>query len=164
MRHSESKEISAFADGELAEPERRRVEAHLEVCASCRELLSGITELRARLGAFDHAGSQSDADRALARVLASGPDSPRRAVPLRGRTAAVPVPALAALVAALCASVGLLVAERIGEEPRTERAGPAATSGGPARSARAGGFDPSRFDRGNRIAIFVERRAPEVRP
>jgi Putative zinc-finger len=41
-----SASIGELADGTLAEPERGRVEAHLDQCAACRGLLADLTSLR----------------------------------------------------------------------------------------------------------------------
>jgi hypothetical protein len=41
-----SASIGELADGTLAEPERARVESHLDQCAACRGLLADLTSLR----------------------------------------------------------------------------------------------------------------------
>lgn len=38
-------DLSAYFDGELAANERQRMEAHLEICAPCREALEGMSRL-----------------------------------------------------------------------------------------------------------------------
>jgi len=45
-------ELSAYADGEIADAARARVEAHLEGCAACRETVSELRAVRGALGAL----------------------------------------------------------------------------------------------------------------
>ena len=51
LRHR--KRLGAYLDGELSGRERASVERHLEMCDSCRAVLSGLKELKPLLIAFD---------------------------------------------------------------------------------------------------------------
>jgi anti-sigma factor RsiW len=63
--------MSAYLDGELPEPRRRRMEEHLAECDECRRLIAG---LRVVIGALHHLP-----------VLEPGADPAQLAVAVRGR-------------------------------------------------------------------------------
>lgn len=94
-----AEEVSAYFDGELPSEERARIEAHLETCATCREMLADFRELRATL---------------------------RPVVPLWRRRVAVPLPVAAMLVLALI--LAPFVAFRRGEVRAAAPSAPAAKS------------------------------------
>jgi hypothetical protein len=50
-------DLSAYADGELDESARARVDAHLEACAACREALTELRALRGALQALPRASA-----------------------------------------------------------------------------------------------------------
>jgi anti-sigma factor RsiW len=45
-----ARHLSAYLDGELAPAERRAIEAHLAVCAACREELDALAQVKRLLG------------------------------------------------------------------------------------------------------------------
>ncbi|WP_426195405.1 zf-HC2 domain-containing protein [Massilia sp. DWR3-1-1] len=75
-----------LANGSLADPERALVQAHLEICGSCRAELALLHTLR---GAGPGPAPHCDVERALARLLpqldAAAPLAPPQAATLRWR-------------------------------------------------------------------------------
>jgi hypothetical protein len=84
--------LSALIDGELSDPQRERVLAHLAWCAPCRREAAALRALKQRM----HALGEATADAALtARLVAMGArypvpaaGGPRRRWPLRSIAAA----------------------------------------------------------------------------
>jgi anti-sigma factor RsiW len=151
MENHDPELISLYIDGELEPAERARVEAHLASCEACRRTRDAFAAVGARVRAAAAPADRLAARRALREILASGPE------PFWRRRVAVPAPALATLVAALLVTVVLLV---------TGRRAPSAAPPPPAAApATAEGLDPSRFDRGNRMEVYVARHGRgEVTP
>jgi len=143
MKHHDPEQISLYLDGELDDADRARIEAHFAACEACRRTRDAFAAVGDRVRAGAPPADRVAARRALREILA------RVREPLWRRSVPVPVPALAALVAALAVAVVLLAAGR--REPARAPAPPAAGA-----SATAG-LDPSRFDRGNRLEIYVAR-------
>jgi anti-sigma factor RsiW len=141
--------VSAYVDGELAEAEARRVEAHLETCARCRAALDAFRLLGAGVDALPPAGDAGSRRRALDNVLANVLAAARP--PLWRRPVSVTVPAAAAVVLAV-ATGSLLVGRSLSPSAPVPAPGPAAEL--PAAPVATGG-PLSRFDRGGRAAIAV---------
>ncbi len=97
--------LAAYHDGELAPGARRRVEAHLQSCAECREELAQLEQLSDLLGAYTLPDTLSGAEAFRAQV---GLRISRRARPRRNYLSwswhIVPV----ALLCALAGLMGLL--------------------------------------------------------
>jgi len=149
MEHNDPEQISLYVDGELGDADRARLEAHLAACEACRRTRDAFAAVGARVRAGAAPADRLAARRALREILAGGPD------PLWRRRVAVPAPALAALVMALAVAVVLLVAGRRETAPATAPPAPAIITE----------LDPARFDRGNRLEIYVARHEPgEVTP
>jgi anti-sigma factor RsiW len=70
-------EVHAYHDGELEAPRARALEAHLEGCAACRELLE---ELRGLSGLFGRAEMAAMPQIAMARLEASWSRNSERAL------------------------------------------------------------------------------------
>lgn len=90
--------LTAYAGGELSAFERRRVEAHLEACAACRQELHRERRLRERMRALPPAVCP---DRVVAAITAAvDRDQARRRVlaPVRPRRLATAALAAAALL------------------------------------------------------------------
>ncbi len=149
MNHYEPERISLFLDGELDADERARVEEHLTRCEACRRTRDEFLAVRERVRADAPPSDRIAQQRALRELLA------RADAPIWRRPIAVPAPALAGLVVALVLAVVLLVTGR--RAPLTSQQ--AAVPPPPA----TGGLDPSRFDHGNRVEIYVARRGQEQR-
>ena len=148
MEHHDPEQISLYIDGELSVADRARLEAPLATCEACRRTRDAFAAVGERVRTGAAPADRLAARRALREILATRPE------PLWRRRVAVPAPALAALVMALAVTVVLLVASR--REPAPP---PAA----PAPAAVATGLDPARFDRGNRLEIYVAHDGREER-
>jgi anti-sigma factor RsiW len=69
MDHERLREaLHAFRDGELPEPERREVAAHLDVCAGCRGTLDRWDRLSRMLRPAESTGSGAFARIVMARI------------------------------------------------------------------------------------------------
>jgi anti-sigma factor RsiW len=161
--------LDLYADGELSGAGMDEAREHLKACASCAKAEAGLRHLR---GALKRVVNGHQPPRELeAEVL--------RAIRSRERThggraldesrrvgthvwrakVSVPVPFFALLVLSLVALAGWLVFTRVParEGASTRRPAPVAS---PAPNAEApGGFDFSRYYRGERASIRVVRRA-----
>lgn len=82
--------LSALTDGELGEPERLAVQAHVDHCATCAHVLAEFRQLRARFAELNVATPAFDlAPEVDRRIGHAGAPAPRRrthaATPQRGR-------------------------------------------------------------------------------
>lgn len=148
MNHYEPEQLSLYVDGELDAAERRRVEEHVARCEACRRTRDEFLAVRERVRADAPTPDRVAQQRALKDILT------RPATPLWRRPIAVPAPVLAGLVVALVIAAVALVTTR---PERGVPAPPVATE------PSSAGLDPSRFDRGNRVEIYVARRGQEQR-
>lgn len=120
----EHREISAlmpwYVNGSIGERERQRVDAHLAVCARCRDDL--IQERRIYQGMtaetaveFMPAASLKRLQARLDGVVPAAPPQPQTDVPAAGKPARRPLPwqgLMAASVAVMAAALSLLAADR----------------------------------------------------
>ncbi len=104
--------LDLLLDGELGEPERSEVCAHLEQCTSCREVADTQRQFREELRALADTGPLPDAfrDRIDAALAAAPP--PGRAGPEPGRLAAAAAGILGLLGFVFVASTALPDAEQ----------------------------------------------------
>jgi len=113
--------VSMYVDGELPDQERSALLHHIENCSVCKEELETLNGLRATLGqmATDDAVKQRIFD-SLVPVQSAG---------MLRRRISIPLPAAAAVLIALAASVvinGYLALPRaVGKQPSVETARPA---------------------------------------
>jgi hypothetical protein len=80
-----TEEVSLLVDGELAPDEAARLNAHVEVCAACRQAREVFLLLRQELRSYEHAPDPHAQSRALAAILGSSASeteaAARRATP-----------------------------------------------------------------------------------
>src|SRR4051812_31502339 len=69
--------LSEYVDDEISREERRAIEAHLETCADCREVLSEIRSVVAPAGALEDTAPANDLWPAVAARVSA--ERPRRA-------------------------------------------------------------------------------------
>ena len=122
--------LAAFGEGELPEPKRRRVEAHLARCAACRARLADIERGLEAARALGPVPLPVERRRRIERLLAvpAAWSEPGRATEGRGAASSRRVPrravAAAALAAAALAAVALWLGGRRGVEVEAATAPP----------------------------------------
>ncbi len=103
--------ISRYVDGELAEPERRELERHLEQCPSCRSVLSAYKNIAAA-AAESLAEPPADFTDNVMAAIKKLPDGKFVRMPDRGKTIRNAVITFAA--AAACLALVLIAAPLLG--------------------------------------------------
>jgi len=74
--HEERKLLSAFLDGELPGDEYRRVQAHLESCAACREELESLASVKRVMSSAPRRSAPGDLVSTLQRRYRPLPERP----------------------------------------------------------------------------------------
>jgi anti-sigma factor RsiW len=161
--------LDRYVDGELSGADADEAREHLKGCASCARAEAGLRHLRSSLKRVverhrpprELEGEVLRALRSRERARAGrAPDESRRVgAPFWRAKVAVPLPFFALLVLSLVALVGWSIFARAParEEVSARRPSPVASPAPPV--AAPGGFDFSRYYRGERASIQVVRRA-----
>jgi anti-sigma factor RsiW len=137
--------LSRAIDGDLDAEEHRRVDEHIETCAACRRATDALLALGERVRGAAAPVDAIAGRRALRDILTGRAGRPRR------WAVTVPVPAAAAALGVVALVVGLAVGMwRPPARPPVVPAVPATQ-------------DLSRYDRGNRLEIYVARHGREAR-
>ena len=99
MRCVSEEDLSAYADGEVSEEEKARIEAHLSQCAQCRKMLARLKRTSEFLkAAINEAAQEADAlPPATSRILAKISGISRGAL-IRRRILMRPIPLAAAIL------------------------------------------------------------------
>jgi predicted anti-sigma-YlaC factor YlaD len=151
-----TEKVSLLLDAELTETEALRVKEHIAACAACRQAEEDFLRLRRELKAYDFRPQPFAQAGMLARIL----DSERR--PLWRRDITLPLPVLACLLALVVAlavwTVALRRAISIEQGKSAQEKSIAAPPSQP-DVVEKGGVDFSRYDHGERAAIYKVRRA-----
>jgi anti-sigma factor RsiW len=149
MEHCDLELLSLAVDSELDDAARARVEDHLVRCEACRRLRDDLVALGGRIRDAAPAADVVAHRRALRDTLAHRPE------PLWRRRVALPAPVFVILVAVFAVALAFAIVSRRRDEPTPV---PIAEQP-PAAEAP----DLSRFDRGNRLEIYVARHGREER-
>jgi anti-sigma factor RsiW len=159
--------LDLYVDGELSAEAADEMRGHLKGCAECAKAEAGLRHLRSSLKRVVNRHRPPDAleQHVLRSLRASGrarravDESRRGGTPVWRARVVVPLPFLALLVLSVVALAGWLIFARgpAREEVSTKRPVPSASPAPPAASP--GGFDFSRYYRGERASIQVVRRA-----
>ena len=161
--------LDRYVDGELSGADVEEARAHLKGCASCAKAEAGLRHLRSSL---KRVVNRHQPPRELESEVLSAVRSHKRTpvgralderrgdgTPVWRAKVAVPVPFFALLVLSLFALAGWLIFARapVREDVSAKRPAPVASPAPPAEAS--GGFDFSRYYRGERASIQVVRRA-----
>ncbi|HEX8187223.1 MAG TPA: zf-HC2 domain-containing protein [Pyrinomonadaceae bacterium] len=161
--------LDRYVDGELSGGEAAEAREHLKGCASCRKAEAGLRHLRSALKrVVERRRPPRELEGEVLRALRSREREPAGRAPAESRRVvtpvwrakvSVPVPFLALLVLSLVALAGWLVSSRAPArgEVTAKRPSPVASPAPPVEAS--GGFDFSRYYRGERASIQVVRRA-----
>ncbi len=159
--------LDLYVDGELSAEAADEARAHLKGCAACAKAEAGLRHLRSSLKRVVNRHRPPDALElhVLRSLRASGQvrrpvvESRRDGTPVWRASVVVPLPFLALLILSVAALAGWLVFARgpAREEVSTKEPVPSSSPSPPAESS--GGFDFSRYYRGERASIQVVRRA-----
>jgi anti-sigma factor RsiW len=161
--------LDRYVDGELSGEEVEETREHLEGCASCAKAAAGLRHLRGSLKRVvnRHRPPQEleaevlRAVRSRKRVPVGRALDERRGdgTPVWRANVVVPAPFFALLILSLFALAGWLIFARapVREDVSAKRPAPVASPAPPAEAS--GGFDFSRYYRGERASIQVVRRA-----
>lgn len=93
-----SRQLSAYADGELSPDERREVEAHLVTCVECREELSRLRQVKYLIGRLPEREAPPELWQGVRRRIAQEDQGPAAGI-LETMRAAFRRPAYAAVAA-----------------------------------------------------------------
>ena len=159
--------LDPYVDGELAPESAGEMRGHLKGCASCAKVEAGLLSLRSSLKrVVNRHRPPHELERKVLCSLHS-PPSPRSAfdesdrvgTPVWRARVAVPVPVFALLVLSVVVLAGWLVYARgPGRvEVSTRRPVPSTSNAPPGEAS--GGFDFSRYYRGERASLRVVPRA-----
>lgn len=161
--------LDLFVDGELADADRAGAREHLKACASCAKAEAGLRHLRSSLKrVVNRHRPPRELEAEVLRAIrsrkhtpaVSGLDESRgQGTPVWRAKMSVPVPFFALLVLSLFALVGWLVFARVPAREDAATKGPAPVVSPPPNAEAPGGFDLSRYYRGERASIRVVRRA-----
>ena len=147
-----TEKISLLIDGELNEKEAKEATAHLSTCVACQRAHEDFMRLRGEINSYAFAPNFVAQRRALRQILDA------KKPPLWRRSVRLPVPAFALLLVALI-SLGIWLAFVRQSTPVSKEAlmkpQKALTRPAPAPDL----LDLTRFDRGERAAIYKVRRA-----
>jgi anti-sigma factor RsiW len=150
-----AEKVSALIDGELEREEIAFLKQHMETCVACKEAERVFLKMRDDIKAGDLNSWPLAGEGALRKIL-----SPRGA-PLWKRRILVPLPAMAALLISILALGVWLISVRSKYQPAdSAKIKPSAVG---ARRPEEFGFDPSRFDHGERAVIIktkIEAASP----
>ena len=136
IRHAEPERLSAYLDGDLHDPERTQLAAHLSGCAACTAALAELENVKTRAARLPARGPEADlwpgiADRLVRRGervgSAAGVQAPLRTPSWRGWRVSLGIPQLAAaaVVLMLLGAGGLWLAlERTRPAPAPARFAP----------------------------------------
>jgi hypothetical protein len=112
--------ISLYFDGELPSPWKEKLEAHLESCADCKNILAGYRKLGEELGELPAETVQSAMDRVWENLELRPTISRRSSVPVNKiwkRSITLPLPAVAAAAVVIIFAV-FAILTRAGGGPR----------------------------------------------
>ncbi len=151
-----AEKIALLVDDELTPAETASVGAHLAECSACRQAQTDFLQLRRELKDYELHPDAFAPQRALRKILATEDR------PVWRRRVSVPVPVMAALLV-LLTTLGLWLGSLRASRP------PEATGGGrrlptlsePPAGVAPGGFDLTRFDRGERAALYKVELPPD---
>ena len=152
-----AEKIALLVDGELSPAEAASASAHLAGCSACRQAQEDFLLLRRELKSHELRPDAFAQQRALQKILAP------TGVPVWQRRIAVPVPVMATLLVLLTALGLWLGSLRAARPPESVSEGRRLTplAAPPTAPAAPGGFDLTRFDRGERATLYKVERAPD---
>ncbi|HVG35606.1 MAG TPA: zf-HC2 domain-containing protein [Pyrinomonadaceae bacterium] len=152
-----TEKVSLLLDAELEPGEALRVKEHIVVCPACQQAQSDFLRLRREIKAYDFQPRPFAQAGMLARILNS------EKLPLWRRSVSMPVPLMTLLLAIIVGlgvwSLALRRASRLAQSKgATEKAKPVKVLPSQAEVVEGSGSDFSRYDHGERAAIYKVRR------
>jgi predicted anti-sigma-YlaC factor YlaD len=152
-----TEKVSLLLDEELTPDDALRVKEHIGVCPACQQAQDDFLRLRHELKAYDFQPQPFAQAGTLAHILK------RETLPLWRRSVSMPVPLMALLLAIIVGlgvwSLTLRRASRLAQSKgATEKATPVKVLPAQAEVVEGSGNDFSRYDHGERAAIYKVRR------
>jgi len=152
-----TEKVSLLLDEELEPDDALRVKEHISICHACQQAQDDFLRLRREIKAYDFQPRPFAQAGMLARILS------REKLPLWRRSVSMPVPLMALLLAIVVGlgvwSAALRRANRSAQNKgATEKATPVKVLPAQAEVVESRGSDFSRYDHGERAAIYKVRR------
>jgi anti-sigma factor RsiW len=145
-----TEKVSLLVDGELSSKEAGQVTLHLSSCLICQQAQADFLSLREQIKSHPYERDLVAERRAIKNILSAG------RTPIWRRRVALPAPVFSLALLALIALTAWFVYTRASRPAPSEIGIRPAIM--PAENPSQGSPDLSRFDRGERAVIYIERR------